>query len=162
MKKQLSNFWLIVIFILLALSPFLLVIGYFAVYEIFNLSLVDIQDKINSHFDVNISTEWEMKFATTEFKDTWLFNIDYYVFVVYRENQEFFDEFSQDKNDDFEEEIMSWSLDNKRMGITEEFSFDLTKPYSWYKRDDYKYDGRFIYFVYQGDRLYTIASWAYW
>lgn len=158
MKKKI---WLAVVIALLIL-PVLIVVGYYIIYYTCNLALLDIHKKINSHFDVNISTEWEMKFATTEFKDAWLFNTDYYVFVVDSENQEFFEDFSQDKNEEFEEEIMSWSLDNKRMGITEEFSFDLTKPYSWYKRDDYKYEGRFIYFVYQGDRLYTIASWAYW
>lgn len=158
-KKRLIYYVMVGIMIVpigIVMVPVLIFVAYYIALEIFNLSLIDIHKKINSHYDVNISTEWDMKFA--ERLGFWFDDYNYFVFVVDSENQEFFEDFSQERNDEFEKDVNYWLkyslLKNK---TTEEFLFDLAKPYSWHRRDDY--EDKFVYFIYQSNNLYVLAFW---
>lgn len=132
----------------------------------YRCSHTDYRSLANMEFKLNIPEEWECIYhnrgTTVGFDGD---GTEYYVFQTTERDDEFFENFSATKSDDFESAVndrKAVSFDGYSP-IDSKYLYNLSEPYEWYQKglrvpmDELVTRVRVARMIYQSERLYIFA-----
>lgn len=114
---------------------------------------------ISREFNINIPQEWECLYYNKGSLGGWHGDgTAYYVFSVTERDEEFFSDYSEIKNEEFEESVDGLIMFMfKESPINTDYMYDFNKPYEWFcKYAEYSS----IRIIYQTQKLHVFASYS--